>query len=222
MSIRPSRNFLPDPKIGSLWRNFPPTLVCVFVFVVSSPPEQAATVAPSDDHARWFVEQVHPHDAHLKAYLRSSFPSVRDLDDVVQESYFRVWHRQVSRPIESVKAFLFKVARHIALDELRHERRSPIRPVADLAMLGVAEETPTSAETACTNEEISALLDAIDVLPGRCRDIFILRKLHGVSQKEIARRMGISEKTIEVQIGRGTLRCEQFLRQRGIIQGLDS
>lgn len=41
--------------------------------------------------AHWFTEHVHPHDAQLKAYLRGAFPAVRDVEDVVQESYLRVW-----------------------------------------------------------------------------------------------------------------------------------
>lgn len=186
---------------------------------MSPPPPNAATAVPTHEHDRWFVEQVHPHDAHLKAYLRGSFPAIRDVDDVVQESYLRVWRRHTLHPIESARAFLFKVARHLALDTLRHERRSPASAVADIAALGVAEERPAVAEVAARNEEIELLLTTIDQLPGRCREIFILRKLHGLPQKEIARRLGISEETVEVQIGRGNRRCEQYLRRRGVIRG---
>lgn len=186
---------------------------------MSAPPEQAATVVSTDDHDRWFVEQVHPHDANLKAYLRGAFPAIRDVDDLVQESYLRVWRRQTLRPIESVRAFLFKVARHLALDTLRHERRSPVKAVMDLSSLRVLEERPAVDEAACRNEEVEMLLATIDELPGRCREIFILRKLHGVPQREIAQRLGITEETVEVQIGRGNRRCEQYLRRRGVIRG---
>jgi len=187
---------------------------------VDLPREQTATVVSGDDHTRWFVEQVHPHDARLKAYLRGSFPAVRDVDDVVQESYLRVWRRQKARPIQSVRAFLFKVARHLALDLLRHEQRSPIAPVADITQVDVVAEVTAVAESACLTEETELLLSAIERLPGRCREIYILKKLHGLPQKEIARRLAISEQTVEVQIGRGNRRCEQFLREAGVIRGV--
>ena len=135
----------------------------------------------------------------------------------MQESYLRVWRRQSLRPIESVRGFLFKVARHLALDTLKHERRSPASAVADISALGVAEERPAIAEEACVSEEVELLLATIDQLPGRCRAIYIMRKLHGVSQRVIAQRLGITEETVEVQIGRANRRCEKFLRWRGVI-----
>jgi RNA polymerase sigma factor (sigma-70 family) len=167
---------------------------------------------------RWFAEEVHPHDSQLKAYLRGSFPSVRDVDDVVQESYLHLWRRQLTAPIRSAKSFLFKIARNLAIDSLRHTRRSPYNGVADLAQLDVLDPKPHAADAACTHDEIECLLDAIESLPPRCREIVILRKLHGLSQKEIAARLGIAERTVEVQGTKGLDRCEEFLRRRGVMR----
>lgn len=173
--------------------------------------------AAPEDHSRWFKEEVQPHGAQLKAYIHNSFPGVPDVDDVVQESYLRIWRRQLTRPVESAKSFLFKIARHLAIDTVRHHKRSPIDSVADLAALDVLDGKPNAAEAACTNEELDLLLDAIESLPPRCREIVILRKLRGLSQKEIAFKLGITERTVEVQGTKGLDRCEIFLRQRGLI-----
>ena len=182
----------------------------------------SASSTPSEnpvlDHQRWFKEEVHPHDSQLKSYLRSAFPSVREVDDVVQESYLHIWRRQVAMPIRSAKSFLFKIARHLAIDSMRRARRSPLNDVADLARLNVLDDKPDAAHAACTNEEIEFLLDAIESLPARCREIVILRKLRGLSQKEIAARLGIAERTVEVQGTKGLNRCEQYLRKRGVIR----
>ena len=75
-----------------------------------------------DDRARWFTEQVQPHDANLRGYLRGSFPAMDEVDDVVQESYLRLWKARAVQPIKSGKAFLFRVARNLALDLLRRRR----------------------------------------------------------------------------------------------------
>lgn len=168
------------------------------------------------DRARWFIDEVHAHDSSLRAYLRGSFPLVRDVDDVVQESYVRVWKARPAEPIRSARAFLFRVARHLALDWLRRDRSSPIDGVTDLADLRVLDNGPGVAESACVQEETALLLAAIDALPPRCREIVILRKLRGLPQKEIAARLGLSEQTVQVQIGRGVRKCEEFLRRRGV------
>jgi len=92
---------------------------------------------PHTEQARWFSEEVLPHDPQLKAYLRGAFPSVRDVEDVVQESYLRVWCARATQPIQSTRAFLFRVARNLALDFVRHERASPIIALGSLNELPV-------------------------------------------------------------------------------------
>lgn len=155
-----------------------------------------------------------PHDAKLKAYLRGAFPAVRDVDDVVQESFARVWRRQVARPVASARAFVFTVARRLALDLVRRERRSPFDAGAVAAALTVPDPAADTAEQVCQREEIALLLAAVEKLPGRMREIFVLRKFEGFPQREIAARLGISENTVEAQIGRAHRKCEAYLRRR--------
>lgn len=78
------------------------------------------------DPVQWFNQEVHPHESQLKAYLRSQFPSVRDVDDVVQESFLKIWKARAGRPIESARAFLFRIAQRLAIDVVRRARRSPV------------------------------------------------------------------------------------------------
>jgi RNA polymerase sigma factor (sigma-70 family) len=175
---------------------------------------------PSSEHRRWFADEVQPHDAALRSYVRNAFPAVRDVDDVVQESYLRIWRSRVSEPIRCARAFLFTIARNIALKRVGRQRTSPEIVVGDLAALGLVAEGHDAAETAARNETFRLLIEALASLPPRCRDITVLRKLKGVPQKEIAARFGIAEKTVEEQVARGVRRCEDYLRKRGVIQFL--
>ncbi|MGD1030852.1 MAG: sigma-70 family RNA polymerase sigma factor [Opitutaceae bacterium] len=171
---------------------------------------------PPSERSRWFSEEIEPHDSSLRAYLHSRFPSLTDVDDIMQDSYIKVLQAAKRRPLFRAKAYLFATVRNAALGLLRRPRIFSEKPVTDIAALSVSEEGVDVAERVSTNQEIAILLDAIDALPLRCREIFILRKLQGVPQKEIAARLGISEQTVQVQIARGAKKCARFLRIRGV------
>lgn len=164
----------------------------------------------------WFREEVQAHDASLKAYLRHSFPGVGDVDDMVQESYLRVWKTRMVRPVISAKAFLFQIARHLAIDSVRKNRGGMMESRGDLDELRVIDHKPDAAELLTYNEKVGLLADALAALPRRCREIVILRRLKCVPQKEVAGMLGISERTVESQLARGMALCETFLRKRGM------
>ena len=171
---------------------------------------------PDSEQARWFAEEVQPHEPVLRSYLSGAFPSVRDLDDVVQESYLRVWRARLGQPIASSKAFLFTVARRVALDLARRARRSPISPLVDTADLHVLYDGPSAADLLDERQKIELLGEAIGSLPARCREIITLHKVQGLSQSEVAARLGLCAKTVENQVALGVKRCEEFFHRRGI------
>ena len=172
---------------------------------------------PTAEENRWFSEEVYVHEPSLRAYLRAQYPFAPDIDDVVQESFLRLWKVRMGQPVRYAKALLFKVARHLVIDTARRNKISPIEHVTDLAALPVIDDgRPGPAEAACKREEIVLLAAAIDSLPARCREILILRKLRGVPQKAIAAQLGLSEQTVQVQVSRGVRRCEEFLRAHGV------
>jgi RNA polymerase sigma-70 factor (ECF subfamily) len=168
------------------------------------------------ERAQWFAEEVHRHEPALRTYLRGAFPRVRDLEDVIQESYARIWRRHSSGPIKSARAFLFTIARRLVFDHLRQQRRSPIAAVQDVEGLAAADVAPTAADRMGDAEKVALLVEAIDALPARCREVVILRKLKQLPQREVAQRLRISEKGVEVQLARGVARCRAFLTARGM------
>lgn len=171
---------------------------------------------PHVDQARWFTEEVHVHEASLRSYVRGKLPVSHDVDDVVQESYLRIWRARLAHPIASSKAFLFTIARHVMSDASKRARRSPILSVEDLMAVPSIDERPSIAELLGKREKIELLGRAIGELPARCREVMVLHKIRGVPQREVARQLGLSEKTVENQVARGVRRCEAFFRCNGI------
>ena len=171
---------------------------------------------PSDsEQSRWFAAEVLPHEAELRAWLRGRFPSLPDLDDVVQETYTRLLKARATGPIACVRGFLFVTARNFALNHLRHQRIERPEGASELDPTEAPDHGLPSSETLARQEELQVLMSAIESLPDRCRQIMTLRKIYGLSQKEVAARLGIAEHTVEAQASIGLRKCIDFFRRHG-------
>jgi RNA polymerase sigma-70 factor (ECF subfamily) len=193
-----------------LWKPFPP--------IVSLPQsDPAATPAPSV--SRWFSEEVQPHEASLRAYLRHSLSSLADVDDLVQECYARLLRERDRGEVRSNRAFLFAVARNAVRDLIRRRAVADAMPITENVTLPVLEEGANVVALVSRREELAILTEAIQALPERCRHVFLLRKIQGLSQKEIAARLGITENTVETLVAKGARRCADHLRAHGVGPG---
>lgn len=182
-------------------------------------PERRAASEPAADQAQWFTEEVQPHEEKLRAYLRHRFPTISDVDDIVQETYARQFReRRAGRRFEA-RSYLFPVARNVAFDTFRRNRTIAIGGLGEMAGLGVLEETPDAAERASHDQEVELLHEAIRQLPERCRAVFALRRFEGLTHREIARKLGISENTVDAQLCTAIFRCRQYFVAHGVSRG---
>lgn len=168
------------------------------------------------ENTRWFEEEVQPHEASLRSYLRHLFPSLPDIDDYVQESYARLIRARQGGKISYIKAFLFTTARNAALDFFRRRKVVSIEPCADLETLPVVEDHPGVAELVSKQQELGMLADAVRTLPDRCRQVLTLRLLYGLSHKEIADELNISPHTVKAQLAKGMRRCADYFADHGL------
>ena len=149
-----------------------------------------------------------------RAIMRIAPP--REVEDIVQETYVRVCQIDKSGgDIGEPRAFMYRVARNLALDHVKraeYRLADPLEvetePGGDLAML--ADET---FERAASDEEFSRFCEAVRHLPVQCRRVFVLKKVYGYSQREIARRLNLSESTVEKHVATGIKRCTYYMQQ---------
>lgn len=144
----------------------------------------------------WFVREVLPLEASLMLYLRRSGRSKADLDDLVQDVYVRVCEAAQKQIPSPVKPFVFAIARNLLIDRVRREQVVSIEAVEDLDALHLAMDAPGPDQSVMAREELRRVQAALDCLPPRSRQAVILRKVEGLSWREIAARMGITEKTV--------------------------
>jgi len=121
-----------------------------------------------------------------------------------------------SGTIRSPRPLLFAIARNAVRDFIHRKGRAELIPITENTESAVLEEGSDVVELVCRKQEIALLTEAIHSLPERCREVLLLRKIKGFSQKEIALLLGIAEHTVEALAAKGTRRCAEFLRARGV------
>ena len=145
-------------------------------------------------------ELLKRHWQRLTAYAEKILGARDSAEDVVQAVFIRAWnHRARWTGSGSVRAYLYRIARNLALDERksRRVRAAWLRPGA------APDQTAARAADAAVedNELATAMTRAIDALPERRREVFVLARLHDLSYQQVADVMGISRQTVANQMG---------------------
>ena len=162
------------------------------------------------DVAMTFIENT----TFLKRFLSRYFSNRQDIEDVVQETYLRAHIEEQKKGIEHPKGFLFRVAKNVALKKLSRKSRQITDYIEDLSSPEVFETEASVAEHLEAEELLGLYCEAVSTLPPKCREVFLLRKVHGLAHKEIAARMDLSLSSIDKYLRRGILTCEAFVRER--------
>lgn len=139
-----------------------------------------------------------------------------DIEDIVQETFVKSFEAGQQQEIRHPRAFMLKTARHLALNFVGRSEQRLVDAAEEL------EAWDSLASGSCVESEVDSqerflhFCRAVRELPLQCRRAFILKKVYGLSQREIADYLGITESTVEKHIARGTLDCWSYLEVRGL------
>jgi RNA polymerase sigma factor (sigma-70 family) len=166
----------------------------------------------------WFMQSVLPLEPMLTRFLQRNWRSEADVADLRQETYARVFEAAGRQLPLQVKPFLFQIARNLMIDRLRRQSVVSLECMVDFDWSNVTDDKPSSEAYVAARQELRLLQTALDDLPLRCRQIVVMRKVEGLSQKEVARRMGIAVDTVENQVAKGMRLLAQALGgRRGVV-----
>lgn len=137
-----------------------------------------------------------------------------DIEDIVQEAYVRVCQVEQKENIRYPRSFLLKTAKNLALDYVKSAGNRLNLSLEDEELASPAncgENYDDTYRSVVAKQEFALFCEAVRCLPAQCRRAFILKKVYGFSQKEIAEYMNISESTVEKHIAVGIKRCSYFM-----------
>jgi RNA polymerase sigma factor (sigma-70 family) len=155
----------------------------------------------TSDRARWLAQHIVPHERAIRSWLARRTHDL-DIDDIVQEMYARLASLDEAETIRNPRQYAAQTAISIALNLARHARVVPMIPLADFEELGLASLEPSPERAVNSQEELRELEISLQELPSLCRTAFLLRRVDGLSQKEVAQKLGISVKTVEKYMAR--------------------
>ena len=167
---------------------------------------------PPDRHD-WFLNQVFCHRPMLQRYLRKYLSSAEDIEDVIQDTYLRIYGIQDYTSVESPKALLVTIAHNLAVELGRRRVSRATDAVPDFDALGVSSNAPRVEDQLDARRRFEVFCAAVESLPPVCRRVFVLRKVHKLSQAEISAVLGISQSTIEKHVAKGLVRCRDHMRE---------
>ena len=168
----------------------------------------------NDDTAEPLLAALQLHYDELHAFVRRKVRCPALAADIMQETYVRLASRGVPEVVRNPRALLYRVAGNLAIDQLRmQETRAKYvttMPLSD----SVADARPSAETEIDAKERLALLMEAVEELPPRCRQVFVLRKFEDFDQAEIAATLGISRNMVEKHLRKALLHCAIKLRKR--------
>jgi RNA polymerase sigma factor (sigma-70 family) len=156
-----------------------------------------------DQLKTWFIEEVLPLEAVLIQFLSRGGRNRADVEDLRQELYTKVCAAARDELPHPTRPFVFTIARNVLIDRIRHEQVVAFDTVENLEDLNIAIDEPAPDRVVIARQELRRLQLALDKLPERFRTAIVMRKVDGLSLREIAQRTGLAEKTVEKHLTEG-------------------
>jgi len=158
-------------------------------------------------------------ERRIRGRLQRLVRSQQEVPDLLQDVYLQllVASDRPSPPMQSTTAYVMTVVRNKAFDWLRHKKvTTAMFPGAAIDDCDTPAEGMRPDELVSLEEELEVLFGAISSLPERCQQVFVMRKVYGMSHKAIACTIRVTVHTVEQHMTRATYMLGQSLAQYGL------
>jgi len=154
------------------------------------------------------------HQTALKRFISRYLRNTQDIEDVAQEAFLRAYNAERSTHVQQPKSFLFRIAKNIAISELRSKSRKITDYIEDQDESSVLVGEWSPEDEMIAQQKLGIHCEAVASLTEKCRRVYLMRKVYGLSHKEISERLGIAASTVEKHLMNGVQACDEFIRIR--------
>lgn len=151
------------------------------------------------------------HAAELTGYLNRRLQSPELAAELCQEVYLRLRRVPRHQALDNPRAFLFRIARNLLIDHLRQQNGQPTAITLQEAAEDLESPAPDPETAASDAQVLDSLREALGELPHHVRQALLWNRLEGLTQKEIAGRLGVSERMVGKYILRALNHCQARL-----------
>jgi RNA polymerase sigma factor (sigma-70 family) len=155
--------------------------------------------------ARWVAREILPHEGRVRAWLTRQWRGAIDVDDILQEAYCRLSALKSVSHIENPLAYFRRTVHAAAVDAVRNTTKN-IVSMTENDWFDVTDESPSVERQLEGAQEMGRVRRALADLSETCRRVIELRRIEGLSQRETAERLGVSENVVENNVVRGIRR----------------
>ena len=157
------------------------------------------------------------NEEEIRRYVRRFCSTPDEVEDIIQETFLKGFAAEIKTEIRSPRPFLFRIAKNVALGQIRKNKNSPTDDLEDSGGTDIIiDEGQVSAdETIDGRRKLMIFAMAVATLPPQCRRAFLMRRVDELQYKQIANRLNISVSAVEKHVANGLVRCVDYLRENG-------
>lgn len=152
-----------------------------------------ANPEPGNDFGAFYRATVSP----LRTYLGRLLGDRAEAQDIAHNAFVRIQPSIDSGRAREPRLLLFTIARRLALNEIRRRRNQHLDADSSATLHGIPSSEPPVEHIVAARQELGRFEEILLRIPPGCRQVFLLRKVDDLTHDEIARRLGISTKTVE-------------------------
>ena len=155
------------------------------------------------DITAWIARAVIPHEASIRRWLTRRWGHIVDVEDVIQEAYCRIASLASVDHIDNPGGYFHRTASAVVTDMMRRARIINFTSMTQIEWSNVIDGEPLADRALETRQEFDRLNGLLGMLSDTGRKVIELRRVEGLSRKETAERLGLSENDVKNHLVRG-------------------